>query len=52
MFVRILMRLAHFEDYCTQNSDGVFTVRPRVAPGDQWAPYAGPVLGRSLFEPG
>ncbi|CAE7232846.1 unnamed protein product [Symbiodinium sp. CCMP2592] len=35
------MKLAHFEDYCTQNSDGVFTVRPRVAPGDQWAPYAG-----------
>ncbi|CAE7244822.1 unnamed protein product [Symbiodinium pilosum] len=35
------MKLAHFEDYCTQNSDGVFTVSPRVAPGDQWAPYAG-----------
>jgi len=35
------MKLAHFEDYCAQNSEGVFTVSPRVAPGDQWAPFAG-----------
>ncbi|CAJ1401416.1 unnamed protein product [Effrenium voratum] len=34
------MKLAHYEDYCKANSEGVLTVNPRVAPGDQWAPFA------------
>lgn len=33
-------RLAHLEDYCIEK-DGNFSINPRAAPGDQWAPFAG-----------
>lgn len=35
-----LSRLAHLEDYCIEK-DGNFSINPRAAPGDQWAPFAG-----------
>lgn len=34
------MKLAHLEDYCIEK-DGNFSINPRAAPGDQWAPFAG-----------
>eukprot|EP00930_Biecheleria_cincta_P018462 TRINITY_DN1437_c0_g1_i1.p1 TRINITY_DN1437_c0_g1~~TRINITY_DN1437_c0_g1_i1.p1 ORF type:complete len:2162 (-),score=335.88 TRINITY_DN1437_c0_g1_i1:98-6583(-) len=35
------MKLAKYEDYCGPTSEGNFTVKPRAAAGDQWAPFAG-----------
>eukprot|EP00435_Cladocopium_sp_Y103_P025757 s197_g6.t1 len=34
------MKLAHFEDYCVLK-DGNFSMNPKAAPGDQWAPFGG-----------
>jgi len=35
------MKLALFEDYCAPDDSGNFTMIPKAAPGDQWAPFAG-----------
>jgi len=35
------MKLAVFDDYCAPDSSGNFTMQPKAAPGDQWAPFAG-----------
>lgn len=35
------MKLALFEDLCVPNELGNLTMKPKAAPGDQWAPFAG-----------
>eukprot|EP00438_Fugacium_kawagutii_P032180 Skav234188 [mRNA] locus=scaffold1413:64199:84537:+ [translate_table: standard] len=39
------MKLARFEDYCILK-DGNYSINPHVAPGDQWAPFAGVLMCR------